>query len=159
MTNDLSALLADGQALGTADFSARVRFLQNVVAAAKSALDVEDATLLAEGAVLDEGQAAVRDLMAALGAIVQWSRGPRSDESLVELELLLRALLRRGLVGVYRAVAANHAAIAADPDLGDAAAESRVVAEVFAAAADEVAQGNELTPTTWERLARLRDRL
>jgi hypothetical protein len=65
--------------------------------------------IIAAGEIVFEGdpmgQAAMADFKAALGAIVQWGRGDRSKASLVELELLLRALLQRGTSGVYAALA------------------------------------------------------
>ena len=52
------------------------------------------------------------DLKASIGAVVAWSRGPRTPESLIELELVMRALITRGLAGLYELLSRDLRALA-----------------------------------------------
>lgn len=101
MSRSLEELLGQANDVDALDLRARLQWLEDAAAAAE-ALDVD-------GALGDEGRDGVLHLRAALGAVVVWSQGPdtTSKESAAQLEALLRTLIARGLVGLYRALAST----------------------------------------------------
>ncbi len=109
-----------------ADLAARVAWVQALAVA------IDDADLG------PAGTAAAQDVRAALGAIVAWGRGPRTPDSVVELNGLMAALLRRASSTLYRALSETWRALAA----ADAGAVG--VADAFAAAAAAIDAGDDV---------------
>jgi hypothetical protein len=95
----LERVLLDARDLGDADLSARLRWLE----AAGNAADA--------AALDDEGRSGALHLKAALGAIVQWSQGPRNPDSLVALDALVRTLTARGYLAMVRSLAESYDAL------------------------------------------------
>jgi hypothetical protein len=146
MTNDpmrhLEQLLLDVRALGAADVRARLRWLE-ATALAADAVDLDE-----------QGRAATRDLRAALGAIAQWSQGPRDEPSLVALDAIVRALLARGTLGLLRSLAATYGTLVDERAPHRAAcAEAR---EALLGLARAVEQGAPAPPAVAARLAAVR---
>lgn len=144
----LEDLLAAAGDVDGLDLRARLQWLEDAATAA-AALDVD-------GALGDEGRDGVLHLRAALGAVVSWSKGPdtSSKESIAQLEVLLRTLIARGLVGLYRALASTWETLAREraPHRG-ACIDLR---DAFREAARAVETGQPPPPSLRERLERAR---
>lgn len=102
---------------------------------------LEDAAAALEVAELgDDGRAAALDLRAALGAVVLFSRdasNARDPKALLELEAVVRAHTARGLLTLYRAVAAGlH-------ELAQEKGPSRAQVNELALAFDALVKGQE----------------
>lgn len=143
-TRSLEELLVAAGDLDKLDLRARLQWL-------------EDAAHAAEALELgDEGKQGALHLRAALGAIVKWSQGPdtTSKESVAQLDVLVRALMTRGLLGLYRALA----------DAWDTLARERAphraacieVRDAFREAARAVETGAPVPPSVREKLERAR---
>lgn len=104
----------------------------------------------------DAARAALTDLRAALGAVVRWGRGPRTDEALVELTLLVRALVARGSAGLLLAVAGELRALAEGGIEPDAC---RAAASAFDDAAAARIAGRALDDATMKRMESVRAHL
>jgi hypothetical protein len=92
----LQRLLLDVKALGPASLRERLRWLEAVATAAEAvALD-------------DAGRVGALHLRAALGAIVQWSQGPKDPDGLVALDALVRTLTTRGSLALMRSLASTY---------------------------------------------------
>ena len=124
----LIALAGSQRPRADASLQDQVRWLEELTAVAARALDD------------DAAQGALTDLRAALGAVVAWGRGPRTEESLRELELTFRALVTRGSVGLCEALARDLAALGAHD------ARAKTAAGAFTAAAHALAHGEPLAP-------------
>ena len=90
---------------------------------------------------LPAAAAAATDLRAALGAIVAWSRGPRTDASSAELLALMTALMRRGQATLLSALA-DHWRVLAD---GGAHERAATLSDLFARAAAEIRDGGDVS--------------
>lgn len=128
-----------------ADLSARAAHVARVA-------DAIDASITD----LPAAAAAATDLRAALGAIVAWSRGPRTDTSTAELAALMTALLRRANATLLQALA-DHWRVMADAG-ADAGADGRAgdLSDLFARAAADVVAGGEVGDDVKAALAALR---
>jgi hypothetical protein len=138
----LERVLLDAHDLGSADLRARLRWLERAATAAGAvALD-------------DEGRAGALHLQAALGAIVQWSQGPKDPASLVALDALVRTLTTRGYLSLLRSLAAAYDALVDERAPHRAAcAEAR---DALRTLARSVEHGQPPPPVVAERLAALR---
>lgn len=147
-TSDLlRALVDDASALEQADLAARVRWLERVIeAVAANGRSQAD----------ERVDAVLTDLRAAIGAVVAWGRGPRTPESLVDLEVTMRALITRGTAGLYALVARDLEALAAHGVEADACTTA---ANAMRAAAEATARGTPLPHEHLEALAAVRSRL
>lgn len=143
-TRSLEDLLVAASELDKLDVRARLQWLEDAARAA------DDADLG------DEGKAGALHLRAALGAIVKWSQGPdtTSKESVAQMEALVRTLMTRGLLGLYRALADAWATLARER------APHRVacveVRDAFREAARAVESGAPIPASVRERLERAR---
>lgn len=144
-TDALLRALVDGAPTLESDLQARVSWLERVIDAVE-----------AERAGAGRIDAVLTDLRAAIGAVVAWGRGPRSPESLVELELVMRALITRGLAGLYELVARDLRALAAHGIEADACL---VASRAMHAAAEAVARGEPMPREHLDALAEVRARL
>lgn len=105
---------------------------------------------------LPAAASAATDLRAALGAVVAWSRGPRTDTSTAELAALMTALLRRANATLLQALADHWGVVAAAGD--DAGVDDRATAlsGLFARAARDVVAGGDVSDDVKAALAALR---
>lgn len=141
----LRALVDEAPGLERASLTARVEWLQRLVDALAGAGEASDGRT----------QAVLTDLRAAIGAVVAWGRGPRTPQSLHELELVMRALIARGTAGLYELLARDLRAMAAhDVD----AAACLTAADAAHAAAEAVARGESVAAAHVDALAALRAR-
>jgi len=128
--------LADLTALATAtvpaDLAGRAAHIARVADAIDAALDD-----------LPAARAAATDLRAALGAIVAWSRGPRTDASTAELATLITALSRRAQATLLSTLA-DHWRVLADG--GDERA--LVVSDLFVHVEAAITAGNDVKDAT-----------
>jgi hypothetical protein len=144
----LLALTSSGRPAHDAALPEQVRWLEELTRVAASALDDAPA------------QAAITDLRAALGAVVQWGRGPRTPESLVELELVFRALVARGSVGLYEAIARELRALADVSAQQNAEREAcRSAADAYTDAARALAEGRAVSAAHLQAMRALHARL
>ncbi|MBM4280844.1 MAG: hypothetical protein FJ137_08810 [Deltaproteobacteria bacterium] len=138
----LERALLDARALGSGDLRARLRWLESAATAAGAV------------ALNDEGRAGALHLQAALGAIVQWSQGPKDPASLVALDALVRTLTTRGYLAMLRSLAAAYDALVDERAPHRAAcAEAR---DALRTLAKSVEHGQPPPPVVAERLAALR---
>lgn len=100
-TRSLEDLLLAARDLDKLDLRARLQWLEDAATAAE-ALDLGD-----------EGKQGALHLRAALGAVIKWGHAQKAGgtsapakEDVAQLEALLRTLIARGTVGLYRALAA-----------------------------------------------------
>lgn len=126
-TNDDDGRAALGRVLVDADAAARGPLAAQVDWLRAASRAVRDAELG------DDGARAALDLDAAIGAVVAWSRGDRSDDTLVELQALMQALLTRALATIATATAGAWREVATDED-------QRIAATEMAAILDDVAR-------------------
>ena len=137
----LEDLLIAG-ATPSADLHARLQWLEDAAAAAEAA-DLGD-----------DGRVGALHLRAALGAIVQWTRGPQDPATLVELDAVVRLLIARGTLALYRALAAAYAALV------DARAPHRAACveakDAYLALARAVEKGTPVGDDVVDRLTRIR---
>jgi len=97
-TPALQAILLEANGLGTADLRTRLHWIEKAAAATEACVaagDLDD----------DDGGSAALHLRAALGAIVKWSQGDKSPDSLVALDALVRTLMARAQLGLLRGLA------------------------------------------------------
>lgn len=143
-TRALEDLLVTASELDKLDLRARLQWLEDAARAAE-ALDLGD-----------EGKAGALHLRAALGAIVKWSQGPdtTSKESVAQLEALLRTLMTRGLLGLYRALAEAWDALARERAPHRAACVE--VRDAFREAARALEKGAPVPASVREKLERAR---
>jgi hypothetical protein len=109
---------------------------------------LEDAAEALEALDLGEaGRTGALHLRAALGAFVQWAEDPQreSERALADLELLTRALVNKGLTGMYRGLAQAYGELGLE-DVGQA----------FLDAAGAVERGQPIPPSVTERLEKAR---
>ena len=134
-----------------ATLTARVRWLERVVAALGTGALASDKDIVA----------ARTDLQAAIGAVVAWGRGPRTPESVAELELVMRALLARGLSTIYDVLARDLRALAGETReiSRDEAAACASAATALQAVAESVRRGEPVPATARAALAGVRARL
>jgi hypothetical protein len=139
----LERVLLEARDLGTADLRARLRWLEAAGVAADAA------------ALNDEGRAGALHVKAALGAIVQWSQGPKDPDSLVALDAVVRTLAARGYLAMLRSLADAY------DDLVDERAPHRAACaearDALRALAKSVEQGQPPPPAVAARLAAIRD--
>ena len=128
--------------LGGADLRARLQWIEDTAAAA------DDACLD------DDGKTAALHLRAALGAIVQWSRGSQEPSSLVQLDAVVRTLMARAQLGLLRSLANGYdALVQAKAPHRAACAEAR---DALRALARALEKGEAPPPSVAERFARVR---
>lgn len=106
----LEAVLLEAQSLDGGDLKQRLLWLERAADAA-DAVHAEDAASNDGKNADDDGKDAGLHLRAALGAIIQWSRGPKDPATLPALDAVVRTLLNRGLLGVTRSLAASYDAL------------------------------------------------
>jgi hypothetical protein len=140
---ELERLLLDARALGTADLRARLRWLEAAGQAAEAVAWNND-----------EGRQGALHLKAALGALVQWSQGPKDPGSLVALDAVVRTLTTRGYLSMLRSLADAY------DDLVDARAPHRAscaeARDALRALHKSVEKGQPPPPSVAERLAAIR---
>lgn len=139
----MRALVDEAAALEKASLTQRVAWLQKLVDTLAVDADARLTSVLT-------------DFRAAIGAVVAWGRGPRTPESLVELELVMRALVARGSAGLYALLARELRAMAAHDVDG---AVCLLAADAAQAAADAVASGRPVEARHVEAMAALRERI
>lgn len=143
-TERLTALLAQGPSLADGDLRARLQWIEDAAGAAE-ALELDD-----------DGKQGALHLRAALGAFVRFSQLPEDERATpraqLELDLLVRTLLARGVLGLYRALAASYdALVRARAPHRAACAELR---DAFREAAAAVERGEAVSVQTRERIGR-----
>ncbi|MBI2372675.1 MAG: hypothetical protein HYV07_01620 [Deltaproteobacteria bacterium] len=139
---DLEELLLRAGALETADPVARVRWIEAVA----------DAT--ARAGLGQAGDRAALDLRASLGAIVAYSRSPRTDRDRIALEATVRTFTARALYGLYGALADAYRELGLS---GPNAARCRELASVFLELQRALASGAPPSEQLRARLRRLED--
>jgi hypothetical protein len=121
-----------------ADLAGRAAHVARVADAIEAAADA-----------LPAATAAATDLRAALGAMVAWSRGPRTDTSTAELLALMTALLQRAQATLLSALA-DHWRVLADEGAHERAA---ALSDLFARAAAELRDGGVVGDDVRARIA------
>ena len=149
MSEPLTALLARAETLAGSDARARLQWIEDVATAAEAEALGEDG---AQGAL---------HLRAALGAFVRFAGltdAQRSDpRTQAELSALVRTLLARGTLALYRALAAHYDAlvVARAPHRAACAA----MRDAFREAAQAVERGEEVSEETRARMRAAQDSL
>ncbi len=145
----LESLLVEARALDGKDLETRLVWIER----AADAADAAHAEAIAAGADDDDGQSAGLHLRAALGAIIQWSRGPKDPASLPALDAVVRTLMTRGLLGVTRSLAASYdALVKARVPHRAACVEAR---DALAEMARSLEKGQPPPPSVADRFARV----
>jgi hypothetical protein len=146
MTRALEDLLLELAEAAPADLPSQLAWLERASTAA------------AEAELGEAGQAAALDLRAALGAFVEFSRGPRGRGEQLALEMTVRTLITRALHTLYAALSETYAALGRS-DEQELGAECRELARLFGLLARNVEKGKPIRPEIMRKLEAMRERV
>ena len=121
---------------------------------------LEDASQAATSAAAELGEpadAAALDLRAALGAFVEFTRGPQGPGELMALEITVKALIARALHTLYGALSETYLALGKE-DI-ERAKDCRELARLWSSLQKSVATGKPLRRDLIEKVSRTLQKL
>lgn len=129
----------------TSDLAAQLRWLEELILAAEQATELGP-----------EGARAALDLKAALGAIVLYARGSRTEADRLALEMALKTLVARALYTLYGALAATYGELAKE---GPLRVECRELARLWGSVQRAVERAQPIPKNVVARLEALRTKI